>query len=84
MKVCTQLSLHGLQATRHEEHTFEVEADLERLQSQLESREKELHLWKGRVRRLTEFSLASSVQGTNPRHFLSVYIDHLCLPAVSK
>lgn len=58
---------------------------MERVQSQLESREKELQLWKGRVRRLTEFSLASSVQGTSPRHFLSVYIACLlCLLAKDK
>jgi len=55
--------LHKLQSTRQEELITELEEELQIAQTQLESKEKELELWKDCVRRLSEVSLVSALSG---------------------
>jgi len=59
-----------IQATRQEELITELEEDLEAAKSKLQSREKELELWKDRVKRLTVLALGSA-SGVPPALFLS-------------
>jgi hypothetical protein len=63
--------LHKLQSTRQEELITELEEALQIAQTQLESKEKELELWKDCVRRLSEVSLVSALSGTPSYPFCS-------------
>ncbi|XP_073389128.1 uncharacterized protein [Physcomitrium patens] len=51
--------LRKLQRARQEELITELEGELEATQSKLQNREKELEMWKDRVRRFTEVSFGS-------------------------
>lgn len=70
--------INTIQRARQEELITELEGELEATQSKLQNREKELEMWKDRVRRFTEVSFGSgSGSGAPTALILDYYSQRL-------